>query len=139
MRVRWLPIAFGVSVLLNIILAAGWLQQMVSEAVLSADTGSTFGYMQAEADELRALRNRFCSGATAPAATAIEEWATANGDTPYLEEGYLWLSDVAVKIGDAERVTGVCLPQTWQATSESRPPQASNEGDFEHCALQPLC
>ena len=139
MRIRWLSIGLGVSVLLNIVLAVGWFGQVVSEGVLAADTGSTFRHMRAEADELRALRGRFCTGGAAPTATDVERWAIAGGANPHREEGYLWLHNVGVRIADEDQITGICLPQTWQATAEDRPPPAPDEGDFERCELQPFC
>lgn len=142
MKVPWLLIALGVSVLANVCLAVAWFGQTLSEGVLEADTQSTFRSMTAERAQLQALRVRFCPGEPAPHRSAILAWdAEVRPDQHSFEkDGLLWLgagSDLGVRFDVSDRLVGVCLAQTWGALEG--PSLAERDRAGELCPLEPLC
>ncbi|MGE0741448.1 MAG: hypothetical protein AB7O98_08910 [Hyphomonadaceae bacterium] len=140
MRLRWLPIGLGVSVLLNVGLAIGWGLQVLSEAVLYTDTGSTFERLAAERRSLTSMRAQFCPDEPAPRRDALIAWAAQQGgypSDPFEKDGLLWLSDVAVKLDAEGRLEGVCLVEAWGLANDPR--LADEEEAGVNCPLDPLC
>jgi hypothetical protein len=144
MRGRWLPIALGVSVLLNVVLALGWLQQIYSEAVLATDTGSSFRRLASERAQLQAMRQHFCPHDAAPTRAALLAWEASartseTASEPFAKDGLLWIGggDVGVKLDAHDRLAGICLSQTWQALNDVPLRAYGRAGEL--CPLEPLC
>lgn len=139
MRIRWLHVALIASLLANVGLAIGWGTQVLSEAVLASDTGSTFRYLSAERESLRAIRAHFCPSNPSPDRAEVSAWAVSRdaNSNPYDKDGLLWIDDVGVRFDESDRFEGVCLPQTWGMLEEPNPPMQDRAGGF--CPLEPLC
>jgi len=142
MRIRWLPILFGLSVLANLGLALAWFGQALGEGVLVADTQSTFRGMAAEREQLQALRTRFCPGEPAPNRAAILAWDIGARDDArsFEKDGLLWLGTphgVGLQFSDADRLTGVCLSRTWGTLEDPSLEEQDRSGEF--CPMEPLC
>lgn len=141
MRIRWLHVVLIVSLLANVGLAIGWGAQVLSEAVLVSDTGSTFRYLRAERDSLQAMRAHFCPANPSPDRAALLSWeASQEGgmpSTPFDKDGVLWLSDLGVKLDESGRLEGVCLSQAWGMLEDPDTSMQDRAGEF--CPLEPLC
>jgi hypothetical protein len=139
MRIRWLHVALIVSLLANVGLAVGWGVQVLSEAVLVSDTGSTLRYLRAERESLQAMRTHFCRTNPAPDRADLLAWDASRdaSSNPFDKDGVLWLTDVSVKFDEDGRLQGVCLPQTWGMLEDPELSQQDRAGEF--CPLEPLC
>lgn len=139
---RGLAIALGLSLLLNLALAAHWLITAFDHGHWRADVESTFRHLTAERVQLQAMRGHFCPDTPAPDRASLLAWeaATRPADRqsdPFEKEGLLQLRDLAVRIGPDDRLAGVCLYQTWQILNE--PSGADLDRAGEACPLEPLC
>lgn len=138
---RWLHVALIASLLANVGLAIGWGVQVLSEAVLVSDTGSTFRYLGAERESLQAMRAHFCPSNPNPDRAALLSWeASQEGgmpSEPFEEDGLLWLSDLGVKLDEGGRLQGVCLTHAWGMLEDPNSTAQDRAGEF--CPHEPLC
>jgi len=141
-RIPWLLTVLGVSVLLNIALAAMWFLSMIDRGHWASDVDSTFRYLRAERAQLVSMRAHFCPGNATPDRAALLLWESSTRppedmSEPYDKDGLLWLRDAGVKLDSGGRLMGICPYMTWQ--SLERPNSADLDSAGEACPLEPLC
>jgi hypothetical protein len=77
-RVRWLPIALGVSLLANIAAFALIVLMTVDAGHYQSDQSSSWRMMGAERAELQAMRAHFCPDDPLPGRAAVLSWEAGN-------------------------------------------------------------
>ena len=142
MKIRWLPIALGLSLAANLALAGLALLMAVDAGHYQSDQQSSWRWMGDERAELRAMRAHFCQASPAPDREAVLAWKVeadtpAQSGEPFDKDGLLWLDAVGVKFDQEGRLVGVCLPQTWGLLDN--PPISAEDRAGEMCPLEPLC
>jgi hypothetical protein len=142
LKVRWLPVLLVVSLLANVGAVFLTIVAAVDSGHYQADQASSWRSMTTERAELRAMRAHFCPSNAAPERTAVLAWeesvrsAPRYGE-PFEKDGLLWLSVVGVKFDSENRLTGVCLSQTWALLDDA--PLSDQDRAGELCPLEPLC
>ena len=142
MRIRWLPVVLTISLVANVALALGWLEQILSEGVLASDTQSSFRLLAAERAELQSMRDHFCPHNPSPARAELLAWEASVRSAerlsePFYKDGLLWIRAAGVKLDAEERPVGVCLPQAWGLLEDA--PNRDLDRAGELCPLEPLC
>lgn len=142
MRVRWLPIALGVSLLANVWLMGTVLVMALDAGHYEADQRSSWESMARERQELHAMRAHFCSANAAPDRASVLAWSASRRSAdsridPFDKDGLLWLPAVGVKFDVEDRVVGVCLSHAWGLVDD--PSGAEQDAAGEFCPLEPLC